>query len=152
MTVISLHGLYCQIFVTHFSYSSLLPFLLLSSLSFPPYFPSVLSPSLPSSLSPFSLSLSPVSLDLLAVDLKQITREMKEATAELINNKQNKPLKVTVASLSFNPTVTTENMLCCLFVCLLFVCLFICLFQKFCLETEPRVTRLEADFETGKVC
>ena len=45
----------------------------------------------------------------------------------------------------FTLTVTTENMLC------LFVCLFVCLFQKFCLETEPRVTRLEADFETAKV-
>ena len=60
---------------------------------------------LPSPPGPPSLMISPppsflpVSLDLLAVDLKQITREMKEATAELINNKQNKPLKVTAAIL-----------------------------------------------------
>ena len=53
--VISLHGLYCQIFVTHFSYSSLLPFPLLSSLSLSPFFPSVLS------LPPSLLSLRPLS-------------------------------------------------------------------------------------------
>ena len=44
-----------------------------------------------------------VSLDLLSADLRQITREMKEATAELINNRQNKPLKVQYDIVSLHP-------------------------------------------------
>ena len=56
-----------------------------------------------------------VSLDLLTADFRQISRGMKEATAELINNKQNQPLKT------------------------------------FCLEAEPKVTKLEGGLETAKV-
>ncbi|XP_064401233.1 formin-like protein 2 isoform X2 [Halichondria panicea] len=57
---------------------------------------------------------APVSLDLLMADFRQISKGIKEATGELINNKQNTPLKT------------------------------------FCLEAEPKVTKLEKGLETAK--
>lgn len=41
-----------------------------------------------------SLYLLPVSLQLLGVDIRQMSKGLKEATKELVENKQNKKLKV----------------------------------------------------------
>ena len=41
-----------------------------------------------------TLSLSPVNLDLLGADVREFIKGMKLATGELVNNKQNKKLKV----------------------------------------------------------
>jgi hypothetical protein len=54
-----------------------------------------------------------VSLNLLGVDIRLMSRGLKQATKELVENKQNRKLKV------------------------------------FCLDAEPRVTKLESDFATA---
>ena len=91
------------------------------------------------------LSLCAVSLQLLGVDIRQMSKGLKEATKELVENKHNKKLKVKL-SLTLKQTHThTLTELAPYYVYALLQ------LQRFCLEAEPRVTRLENDFATANV-
>ena len=68
-----------------------------------------------------------------------MSRGLKEATKELVENKHNKKLKASHLFLLSPSTDELRN----------FYTPFS--LQKFCLDAEPRVTRLESDFATANV-
>ena len=78
-----------------------------------------------------------------------MSKGLKEATKELVENKHNKKLKVKL-SLTLKQTHTHTNTHTLTEMAPYYVYALLQL-QRFCLEAEPRVTRLENDFATANV-
>ena len=80
-----------------------------------------------------------------------MSKGLKEATKELVENKHNKKLKVKLSltlEQTHTHTQTHTNTLTELAPYYVYALLQL---QRFCLEAEPRVTRLENDFATANV-